>query len=186
VLRFDPVEFALAVVTLLTVAFVGVQQGIGLAVALAIVDRTRRTARPDTFVLGRVPDTTSWVAMEHSARPAAVPGVVVVLFVAPLYYANAQHFRIQAHRALAEASPPPKLFVLDADAMSDIDYTGTKVLAAFLDELDRARITFAIARAIGDVPHNLARSGLIDRIGPDHVFHTVDDAVKTLAPDTSR
>ena len=44
VFRFDKWEFGLAIVTLLTVAFVGVEQGIGVAVGLAILDRTRRSA----------------------------------------------------------------------------------------------------------------------------------------------
>jgi SulP family sulfate permease len=182
VLRFDRFEFALAIVTLLTVAFVGVQQGIGLAVALAILDRTRRSARPQAFVLGRIPGTTSWAPLGHSEHPQTVAGVVVFLFVAPLYYANADDFRAEVHRALADASPPPTLFVLDADAMSDIDYTGIKMLRTVLDELDASHITFALARAVGEVPRNLARSALIGRIGRDHVFHTVDEAVRTLAP----
>ena len=45
-LAFDPFEFALAVITLLTVALVGVEQGIGVAVGLAILDRTRVARGP--------------------------------------------------------------------------------------------------------------------------------------------
>ena len=46
---------ALAAVTLLTVVLVGVEQGIGVAVGLAILDRIRLSARPQLHVLGRVP-----------------------------------------------------------------------------------------------------------------------------------
>src|SRR5208337_202610 len=53
--QFDRVEFGLTVVTLLVVAFVGVEQGIATAVALAILDRTRLSARPQLHVLGRIP-----------------------------------------------------------------------------------------------------------------------------------
>ncbi len=52
--RFDLVEFALAAVTLLTVVLIGVEQGIGAAVILAILDRIRRGAQPGVHVLGRV------------------------------------------------------------------------------------------------------------------------------------
>ena len=58
--RFDPFEFALAVITMVTVAFVGVEQGIAVAVGLAILDRTRLSARPQLHVLGRIPQTASW------------------------------------------------------------------------------------------------------------------------------
>ena len=43
-------------------------------------------------------------------------------------------------------------------------------------------MTFAVARAVDKVPTNLARSGLLGRIGRDHLFHTVDDAVRVLGP----
>ncbi|HLI72658.1 MAG TPA: SulP family inorganic anion transporter [Acidimicrobiales bacterium] len=183
VLRYDRVEFGLAVVTLLTVAFVGVEQGIGVAVGLAILDRTRRSARPPMLQLGRVPGTTSWAPLGHHERPATVPGVVVVQFMAPLYYANAAHFRAEVHAALHEASPPASLLVLDADAMSDIDYTGARAVAALLDELRHAHVEVAMARAEGDVPHALKRAGLLEKFGSDRVFHTVDEAVTECAPE---
>ena len=58
--RFDRVEFALAAVTLLAVVFIGVEQGIGAAVILAMLDRIRLSARPQLHVLGRIPGSTSW------------------------------------------------------------------------------------------------------------------------------
>ena len=91
--RFDRVEFALAIATMLTVALVGVEQGIAVAVALAILDRTRISARPQVHVLGRVPQTTSWTPIGGPEGAAEVPGVLVVLFATPLWYANAVHFR---------------------------------------------------------------------------------------------
>ena len=181
--RFDRFEFALAVVTLLTVATIGIEVGIVVAVILAIVDRARITARPRTYLLGRIPGTTSWEPLGHHENPAEVPGVVVVLFAAPLYYANADHFRHQMRWALGHTGRPVQLFVLDAAAMGDIDFTGTRALRAVLDDLDRDRVTFAVARAVGKVPTNLARSGLLRRIGREHLFHTVDEAVRTLGPD---
>jgi len=182
VARFDTWEFGLSVVTLLTVAVVGVEAGIGVAVALAILDRTRRSARPRAYVLGRIPGTTSWEPLRHHPQAVPVPGVVVVQFMAPLYYGNADHFRTLVHQALAEATAPVSVLVLDADAVSDIDYTGTRTLRTVLDELDRAHVVLGVARAVADAPHNLAASGLLARIGPDHVFDTVDAAVAALAP----
>jgi high affinity sulfate transporter 1 len=182
VFRFDRWEFALAIVTLFTVALVGVEQGIGVAVGLAILDRTRRSARPPSYVLGKIPGTTSWAPLAHRDRPVPVPGVVVLQWLAPVYYANAAQFRAEVTKALSEASPPAKVLVLDADAMTDIDYTGTRTLRALLDEHKRAGVVIGVARAVGGAPQNLARSGLIDIIGSDHVFATVDEAVTALHP----
>ncbi len=183
VFRFDRWEFTLAIVTLLTVAFVGVEQGIGAAVGLAILDRTRRSARPRSYVLGKIPGTTSWEPLGHPHQPVPVPGVVVVMWLAPVYYANAAVFRTEIRKALAQAPSPPSVLVIDADAITDIDYTGTRTLRALIDELGRSHIDVAVARAVGGAPQNLARSGLLDLIR-NRIFATVDEAVTALCPGT--
>ncbi len=180
--RFDRFEVGLAVVTLLTVALIGVEQGIGVAVGLAILDRTRLSARPQLHVLGRIPDTTSWAPLSINAHAAQVPSVLAVLFATPLWYANAVHFRAQLTASLARAVGTPRLVVLDALGMSDIDYTGSRALAAVLDELDRDHAAFAVARAGEHAREGLKRSGLLARIGEDHLFPSVDEAVRALGP----
>jgi MFS superfamily sulfate permease-like transporter len=185
VLRFDPWEFGLAVVTLLTVAFVGVEQGIGVAVGLAILDRTRRSARPHSYVLGKIPGTTSWEPLSHHSRPVTVPGVVVVQWLAPVYFANAAVFHAEIHKALSAATTPPAVLILDADAITDIDYTGARTVRVLVDELHQSHIVVGVARAVGGAPQNLARSGLLERIGPNRIFSTVDEAVNALHPDAT-
>ena len=182
VFRFDRWEFGLAIVTLLAVAFVGVEQGIGVAVGLAILDRTRRSARPRSYLLGRIPGTTSWEPLGNAHAPVAVPGIVVIQWLAPIYYVNAAGFRAEVRKAVAQAPVPPTVLVLDADAITDIDYTGTRTVSALVDELERSHIVLGIARTVGGARQNLTRSGLFDRIGRDRIFATVDDAVNALAP----
>ena len=178
--RFDPFEMGLAVVTLMTVALIGVQQGIGVAVGLAILDRTRLSAQPQLHVLGRIPGTTSWAPV-GSEGASPVPGVLVVLFATPLWYANADHFRAQFERALTGTTGGVHAVVLDAIGMSDIDYTGSRALDLILDELDRRHIPLAVARAGERVRHSLERSGLLARVGPANLFPSVDEAVTAVA-----
>jgi MFS superfamily sulfate permease-like transporter len=180
--RFDKFELGLTVVTLLTVALVGIEQGFGVAVALAVLDRTRLSARPQLHVLGRLPATTSWVPLSRAPNAVQVPEVLVVLFATPLWYANAVHFRAELDRALTRAVGVPKLLVLDALGMSDIDYSGSKVLSGVLDKLDQQHIEVAVARAGSRMLQGLARSGLLDRISSEHVFASVGEAVSALGP----
>jgi len=180
--RFDRIELGLALVTFLTVAFVGVEEGIGVAVGLAILDRTRVSARPQLHVLGRIPGTTSWVPLSREDEAVQIPAVLVVLFATPLWYANATHFRSQVDASLARSIGTPRLVVLDALGMSDIDYTGMLALRRVLDALDERHIAFGIARAGSHARSSLSRSGLLDRIGHDHFFPSVDAAVRGLDP----
>jgi high affinity sulfate transporter 1 len=179
--RFDRVEFGLALITLVTVALLGVEQGIGVAVALAILDRTRVSALPRLHVLGRIPGTTSWAPLGSHEQPRAVPGVVVVLFATPLWYANASHFSDQL-RAVLDSGRKAHGVVLDALGLSDIDYTGMVALREALDELERAAIVFAIARAGDRVRGELRRAGLVpERIPESRFFPDVDAAVTALS-----
>ncbi len=182
--RFDRFEFSLSVITLLAVAFIGVEQGIAVAVGLAILDRTRLTARPQLHVLGRIPQTTSWAPV-GAEQAAQLPGVLVVLFSTPLWYANAVNFRAELQVALTRAIGTPRIVVLDTIGMTDLDYTGNRALSEALDDLDRRHVAFAVARAGEHVRQSLARSGLLTRIGEDRLFPSVNEAVIALWHETA-
>ncbi len=122
--RFDPFEFGLTAITLLTVVLIGVEQGIGVAVGLSILDRIRLSARPQLHVLGRLPGTTSWAPLSPDFPATELPGVLVLLFATPLWFANAVHFREEVARALAHAPGTTRVLVLDTIGMSDVDFTG--------------------------------------------------------------
>jgi SulP family sulfate permease len=177
--HFDLFEFALAALTLIAVVMIGVEQGIGLAVLLAILDRIRHGARPQLHVLGRVAGTTSWTPLSQGVHAEEQPGVLVVLFATPLWYANAVHFREEVEAALVRTEGT-RVLVLDTIGMSDLDFTGCRSLGQLLDRCARDHVTFAMARVDDSVKGSLQRGGLLDRIGADHLYDTVGAAVTAL------
>jgi sulfate permease, SulP family len=179
--HFNLFEFGLAAVTLLVVVLIGVEQGIAVAVGLAILDRIRLSSRPQLHVMGRIPGTTSWARPALDPTAEHVPGVLVVLFATPIWYANAVHFRDQVSDALGEARGPVQALVLDAMGMSDIDFTGTRAMRQVIDLFERDGIAFGVARAGVHLHDSLRRSGLAARIGEDHFFSNVNEAVTALA-----
>jgi SulP family sulfate permease len=178
--RFDPFEFGLTLVTLLAVVVIGVEQGIAVAVGLAILDRVRLSARPQLHVLGRIPGTTSWAPLSSDLPAAEVPGILVLLFATPLWYANAVHFRDEVTGALAR-NPGTRILVLDALGMSDVDFTGSRALSHVLDDCDRHQVTFGVARAGDHARDMLRRGGLVQRIGESHFYSSVNQAVTALS-----
>jgi sulfate permease, SulP family len=177
--RFDSFEFGLTAVTLLTVVLVGVEQGIGVAVGLALLDRIRLSARPQLHVLGRIAGTTSWTPLAPGVPAAEVPGVLVLLFATPLWYANAVHFRDEVVGALARA-PGTRVLVLDTIGMSDVDFTGSRALGQVLETCARGQVVFGVARAGDHLREMLRRSDLARRIGDGHFYPSVDEAVRAL------
>ncbi|HEY5383600.1 MAG TPA: SulP family inorganic anion transporter [Acidimicrobiales bacterium] len=182
--RFDLFEFGLASVTLLAVVLIGVEQGIGVAVGLAILDRIRLSARPQLHELGRLPGTTSWAPLSAEPSATELPGVLVLLFATPLWYANAAHFRDEVVAALG-SKPGTQILVLDALGMSDVDFTGSREFGHVLDVCGRAHVAFGVARTGDHLKDMLQRSGLTQRIGPSHFYPSVNEAVTALTESPS-
>ncbi|HET9124724.1 MAG TPA: sodium-independent anion transporter, partial [Solirubrobacteraceae bacterium] len=95
----------------------------------------------------------------------------------PMWYANADRFRSELDAVLDGRHEPVHAIVLDVVGMTDLDYTASQVLGRLLDELGRRHIALFLARVEPEAGTNLRRSGLLARIGPDHVFPSVDEAV---------
>jgi sulfate permease, SulP family len=173
---YDRLEFAVAAVTLLTVALLGIEQGAVLAMGVSLADRVRRNARPRDAVLGREVGTDHWIPTDIGRPTEQVPGVVVYLVYAPVWYGNADYVRLRVRTILEQTQPKVRALVLDADAISDIDFTGAAALGALTTELKQQGVTLGIARSSHLVHHDLKHSGLLQDIGP-HLFSTVEDAV---------
>jgi SulP family sulfate permease len=181
ILRFDRLEFALAVIAMLVVSFIGIEQGVLVAMLLCLADRTRRAARPQDVILGREPGTDHWIPPDVGRPTEQVPGVVVYLIYGPLWYGNADHIRSRIREIPRSAAHPVHAIVLDANGMSDIDYTAAQTLGVLATELEQQGVTTGIARSSHLVHQDLKHSGLLEIISPDHLFATVEEAIDALA-----
>jgi sulfate permease, SulP family len=178
--RFDRIEFGLSLVTLVVVAAVNVEVGMALAVVLAVIDRTRRTARPRGAILGRVPGTSSWVDVQPGVATEQVPGVVVYALLAPVWFANADNV-VARLRAIASSNSDMRSFVLDAVGISDIDYTGGRALTGLMSEFLTAGTKVAVARASPNVTAELERIGFASVVGDNSFYASVEEAVEGVS-----
>ena len=180
ILRFDRLEFGLAVATLLAVSLFGIETGVVVAVLLSLADRTRRAARPSGTVLGREPGTEHWIPPDVGRLTEQVPGVLVYLTYAPLWYGNAEYVRLRILQMLDSATEPVHALVLDANGISDIDYTGVRMVHELIAELNQRKVAIGIARSSHLIHRELKRSGILRSLGPDRLFATVEEAVDAL------
>ena len=95
-------EFTLAMVAFAGVAVLGVLWGVGIAIALSLLNFIRRAWRPHDAVLGRVDNLKGYHDTERYPDARLVPGLVLYRFDAPLFFANADYFRERV-RALARS-----------------------------------------------------------------------------------
>ena len=180
ILRFDHFEFALAVATTTIVAFIGVEQGIVVAAVVALAQRTRLAAQPRDVILGRVPGTDHWIPPNVGRPTEQAPGVLVYLLYAPLWYGDADYVAGRIRAAVAAAPQPVHVFILDSNGISDIDYSAARVLGELASELRQEGLRIGVARASHLVRHTLKLSGVLNIIGTQRLFPSVDDAVTAL------
>jgi len=173
----DPVEVAIAAVTTACVIFFGVLEALVVAVGLSMVDTVRRSAHPHDAVLGWVERLGRYadVSLHPSAR--VTPGVLVYRLDDRLFFANARYFKGRVREAIRAAPTPVHWLVLDADAITHADATGLQALLDVTKDLQRSEITLAIARLRTRMEEQLADAGVLDAIGPEHLYPTVHAAV---------
>ena len=68
--------------------------------------------------------------------------------------------------------------VLDLEATNQMDTTTAERLSALLASLRSRGIDLHLVRVFGNVREVLGRSGFIDELGPDHVWHSIAAGVK--------
>ena len=171
-LRMD--EFIIAALTAGVVVVIGVEQGILLAIVLSLLDHVRRHYNaPDAVI--RKDERGNIVELPVSSRVQTEPGLVVYRFGVGLFYANATRLAEDA-LTLVDVPEPPRWFVLLADAMDDVDFTGGKTLLELAGQLADRNVVLCVAAAQRVMPE-LERFGVIDAIGADHVFASLDDAI---------
>lgn len=154
--RSSRVEFALALITWLGVIIMGVEVGLGIAVALAILAQTWRASRPRMIEMGRRRGTTSWEPYD-AHHVDHVDHVLAVMFDEDLFFANAGVFRRELHTAM-QNYPQTRHVVIDAVAITDIDFTGMATLAQIVEDMARDHISLSMARANDAVRRGVERA----------------------------
>ena len=187
ILRLRKGEFAVALVTTLTVVVVGIEQGIILAIGLSIVEHVYHSYKPSDHLLTVGPDGVPRTTPVESGTEIA-PGLAIYRFGANLYYANTARFTEEVVGLAENASPPLRWLAISGSVIGDIDYQGSQTVLAVKNELDHLGVTLVLCDVEPGVRKELDAYGLMAVIGEDHLFDSPSDvlaAYRQLPPPTS-
>ncbi|MBM5665995.1 SulP family inorganic anion transporter [Burkholderia pseudomallei] len=171
-------ECAVSVLCFAGVVLLGVVPGILLAVGLSLLSFVWRAWHPYDAVLGRVEGMHGYHDVSRHPGATLTRGLVAFRWDAPLFHANATIFRDHVRDAIAEAGAPVRCVVIAAEPITDVDVTAADMLATLRDELAARRIALVFAEMKGPVKDRLRTYGLFEKIGADHFFPTVTDAIE--------
>ena len=170
-------EFVLSIVCFLGVALLGVVHGIFISVGFALLAFIWRAWRPYCAVLGRVDGMKGYHDITRHPEARRIPGLVLFRWDAPLFFANAEMFRVLVLRAVSDAPTPTMRVVVAAEPVTDVDITAADVLDELVEELRRTGIELCFAQMKGPVKDHLKRYGLFSKLGVDNFFPTIGQAV---------
>jgi SulP family sulfate permease len=173
--RYYPKSALLAALTTLSVVAVGVVPGILVGVAISLLALIDRISNPPDAVLRIVPGD-GFHDLGDSGTGETIPGFIAFRFYAPLLFSNASHF-VERVRELVAASPNPvRWFLVDAQAITDIDITAAEALRALNKELHGQGIALKFAHANRPLRQVLERIGFTTELGRESIFHAVHEA----------
>jgi high affinity sulfate transporter 1 len=177
--RESPGEFMLAVTTAAVVVFVGVEQGILLAMCLSLLRIVHQSYRPHTAVLEQT-DEGVWELDPVVPGAVTEPGLVLYRFSAPLYYANANRFSEETRMLATSAPSPLHWLIVDAGAITHVDFTAARVVCELQKDLAAQGTGLVFAHVQSDLKPDLDRHHLTETIGPDRIFDSLHEAVAAV------
>ncbi|MET4173892.1 high affinity sulfate transporter 1 [Bradyrhizobium sp. LA6.1] len=175
--RIQRWEFWLAIVCFVGVAVLGVIPGIGLAIAIAIIEFLWDGWRPHSAVLGRAYGVKGYHDITRYPDARRVPGLVLFRWDAPLFFANAEFFRERVLDAVATSPTPVRWLVVAAEPVTSVDVTACDVVAELDRSLHAQGIEFCFAELKDPVKDKLKRFGLFAQLGENYFFPTIGVAV---------
>ena len=172
----SPQEFALAVMTTAVVVLVGVEQGIVLAMVVSLLRVVQHSYHPHSGVL--IADGSgTWKLVPVAPGVVTKPGLVLYRFGAALFYANAGRFLEEVSAVVQPMPSAVRWVVVDAEAMTHVDYSAARVVMALKTNLTEAGVELGFARLPWDLRAEFDRHRLTETIGPAHIFNRLHDAI---------
>ena len=179
-------EFVLALAAILGVALVGVLEGIVIAVVLSIIQFFNRAWQPHYAIMGKTTQVAGYHDVQRYPDAQRIPGLLMLRWDAPLFFANANIFRKVIREQVAASTSAPFWVLIAAEPITDVDSTAADMLVDLDEELNQAGIHLIIAELKDHVREKIERYGLLDTIDNRHFYPTIEVAVEEFHHEASR
>ncbi|MGD8486626.1 MAG: sulfate permease [Chloroflexota bacterium] len=177
-------DFGIALVCLLGVVFVGVLEGIVIAVLVSVAEIFIRAWRPYSAVLAKPEDTHGYHDVSRYPGATRPVGLVILRWDAPLFFANSSLFRDRVRALVRSEEEAVRWVLVAAEPITDVDTTAADMLVRLDEELNAEGIHLAFAELKDPVRDKLDRYSVYDTIDPAHFYPTIKTAVRAYRAET--
>jgi sulfate permease, SulP family len=175
--RFRRSEFFLSIITVIGVLTTNILMGVAVAIGLSVIEMFSRLAHPHDAVQGTIPNIPGLHDIKDWDGATTIPGLVIYRYDAPLCFANAEDFKARAWRAIEAEDKPVEWFILNTEAIIEIDITAIDMLEELYDELTAKEIIFGFARVKQDLYAQLKKTQILKKMKNEHVYLTLHSMI---------
>lgn len=175
--RVQPFDFWIAVAAIIGTLAFGVLAGVMIGIGLSIVWLIGVATHPNIATLAREPGTQVFRDVDEHPADERVPGVVVIRMDGGLFFATSDALEDRI-REIIHSTPDLTGIVLDCGGINFIDSQGCAKLSDIVELAKDSEVTLRLARVKQVVRATLARDGVLERLGTDHIHGNVDRAVR--------
>ena len=163
--------------TLIATATLGIKEGILIGIVLSLGMLIYKTTKPHIAILGQVPDTYLYRNIKRFKDLVILKDVLIIRFDAQLYFANTAFFKETIISESNKKGADLKAIIIDAESLNSLDSSGVYILDEILNHFKNRKITVFFTGLKGPVRDTISKSGIIDNIGRDFCFMSIQEAV---------
>ncbi len=176
--NFSKIEFSIAIVTLLVVLFFGALEGIVIGVILSVVGLIKKMYNPHIAVLGKMPGKDQFLDIKRRSEANIIPQILIVRVDGSQIFLNTEDIKNNILNMVDHEYEDIKLFILDFEATSFIDHSGTEMLESLYDELNHRGIKLKAANIYGPLRDSLEKTKLEKEIVESPTSLTIEDCIE--------
>jgi MFS superfamily sulfate permease-like transporter len=118
-----------------------------------------------------------WTSVPATPGAQTEPGLVIYRFGADLFYANDHRFTDEVRSLVEHAPTPVRWFIVEASAITDLDYSAARSIRELFDDLTRQKVGMIFARVSPYLKSDMDRHGITAAIGEARIFTTLREAI---------
>jgi SulP family sulfate permease len=181
VYRVKRADFYLLVLTFFATLSLGIQWGILVGIAASVLLFLVRTTRPYFAVLGRIPESQTYLNAARHPHAETLPGIILVRVDAQFYFGNVSFLKETVRKLVRDSETPVRYFVLEAAGVNDLDSAAAATLAELDEELAAQGVCLVLTRIKGPVRDVLHRTGLLEKLASEgRVYLSTHRAIEVL------
>ncbi|MFH2002431.1 MAG: SulP family inorganic anion transporter [Planctomycetota bacterium] len=172
--------------TISIISFVGtlafaphLDRGIMIGVALSILVFLYKSMRPSVASLSRHDNNALRDSIIHSLMRCRY--IDLIRFEGSLFFANASYLEDKIASRMKEREDL-KHFIIASNGINDIDASGEEALSLIIENVRSAGIDISFSGVNETVMSVFKRTHLLEKIGEDHIYPTMEAALTSVHP----